>query len=227
LTIKAVIFDLDGTLVNFNLDIKSIRAETIQFLNGQGYPSSLFSLNENIFEMLGKLKVYMKNKGDDEEERKFSGIRKAVMSIADSYESKSTQTTGLMPRVLETLSALRKTGLKMALFTIRGAESTSQLLKRYNLNQFFDAIVTREDVVAVKPDPAHLKAVLKVLGIKPSEAIVVGDSVLDMQCARELDTIAVGVPTGIASPMELIREEPTYLISSITELPNLIRQLKQ
>ncbi len=219
-----MIFDFDGTLVNFNLDVKSIRAEAIQFLNGQGYPSSLFSLNESIFKMLEKLEVCMKNKG--EEERKFTKIKRAVMSIADRYELKANQTTNLMPRVLETVRALRKMGLKIALFTIRG-KSTNLFLKRYNLDQFFDAIVTREDAVAVKPDPAHLREVLKILDIKPNEAVVVGDSMLDMKCARRLDIIAVGVPTGIASPRELAQAGATYLVSSITDLPNLIRQLQK
>jgi len=227
LTIKAVIFDLDGTLVNFNLDIKSIRAETIQFFSGQGYPSSLFSLNENIFKMLEKLQAYMKNKGDEGEERKFTKMKKTVMSIVDRYELKANQTTNLMPRVLETIRALRKMGLKIALFTIRGTKSTNHLLKRYDLNRFFNAIVTREDTVAVKPDPAHLEDVLKILDVKPSEAIVVGDSVLDMKCARKLNMIAVGVNTGLASLMELTHAEATYLISSITDLLTLIRQLEQ
>lgn len=220
-----MIFDFDGTLVNFNLDVKSIRAEAIQFLNGQGYPSSLFSLNESIFKMLEKLEVCMKNRG--EEERKFTKIKRAVMSIADRYELKANQTTNLMPRVLETVRALRKMGLKIALFTIRGTKSTNLFLKCYNLNRFFDAIVTREDAVAVKPDPAHLEEVLKILDIEPSEAVVVGDSMLDMKCARRLDIIAVGVPTGIASPRELAQAGATYLVSSITDLPNLIRQLQK
>jgi HAD superfamily hydrolase (TIGR01509 family) len=225
LTIKAVIFDLDGTLVNFNLDIKSIRAEAIQFLNEQGYASSLFSLNESIFKTLEKLEVYMKNKG--EEERRFTKIKKAVMSIADRHELKATQTTSLMPRVLETVRALKKMGLKMALFTIRGTKSTNNFIKHYDLDRFFDAVVTREDTVAVKPDSAHLEAVVKILDVEPSEAIVVGDSVLDMKCARKLDMIAVGVNTGLASPMELTQAEATYLISSITDLLTLVRQLEQ
>jgi len=223
LTIKAVIFDLDGTLVNFNLDIKSIRAETIRFLKGQGYPSSLFSMKETIYKMLGNLEVYMKTKG--EEASKFSKIKKSVLSIADRYELEATQTTHLIQGVLETVKALRKMRLKTALFTIRGPAATDHFIRQYDVARFFDAVITREDTVAVKPDPAHLKAVLKILRIQPSEAVVVGDSVLDMQCARKLDMIAVGVSTGIASPQELAQAQASYLISSIMEIPRLIQQL--
>jgi len=226
LTIKAVIFDLDGTLINFSLDIKSIRSEAIQFLSGQGYPSNLFSLNESIFKTLDKLEVYLKSK-DEKERGKFTEIKRTVMSIADRYELKVNRTTSLMLGVLETIRALRKTGLKTALFTIRGTKSTNHFLKRHNLNQIFDAVVTRDDVIAVKPDPAHLEMVLKILDVRPSEAIVVGDSVSDIKCARKLGMIAVGVDTGLASPIELTQAEATYLFSSITDLPTLIRQLKQ
>ena len=223
MTIKAVIFDLDGTLVNFSLDTRSLRAETIQFLKGQGYPSSLFSMKEIVHKMLGNLEVYMKTKG--EEASKFSKLKKSVLSIADRYELEATQTTHLIQGVLETVEALRKMGLKTALFTIRGRVATDHFLRRYDVVRLFDAVITREDTVAVKPDPAHLKAVLKILRIQPSEAVVVGDSVLDMQCARRLNMIAVGVSTGIASPQELAQAQASYLISSITEIPRLVQQL--
>lgn len=182
-------------------------------------------MKETIYKMLGNLEVYMKTKG--EEASKFSKIKKSVLSIADRYELKATQTTHLIQGVLETVKALRKMGLKTALFTIRGPAATDHFLRQYDVARLFDAVITREDTVAVKPDPAHLKAVLKILRIQPSEAVVVGDSVLDMKCARKLDMIAVGVSTGIASPQELAQAEATYLISSITEIPSLVQQLNK
>lgn len=59
--IKAVVFDLDGTLVNFNLDYKSLRAEARDFLIRQGVPASVLSINESIFTMLKKTEIFMKN----------------------------------------------------------------------------------------------------------------------------------------------------------------------
>ncbi len=57
MTIKAVVFDLDGTIVKFNLDYKSARAEVIQFLSDHDFPASVFSINESVFEMLKKVEI--------------------------------------------------------------------------------------------------------------------------------------------------------------------------
>jgi len=220
--IRAVILDLDGTIVDFNLDYKSVRAEVIQLLARQGFPSSLFSLNESIFSMMKKAQIYMKNNGRPEDD--FARVRETMLSVANRYELEAAHTTNLMPGVLETLRTLKRMNLKTAIFTVNGEKSTSFILNFFRLEAFFDAIITRESVSAVKPDSAHLEAVLRVLNVEPEEAIVVGDSKWDMRCARKLNVIAVGVATGISSPKELMHAGASYLISSLTDLLTLIQQ---
>ncbi|MFQ6080916.1 MAG: HAD family hydrolase [Candidatus Bathyarchaeia archaeon] len=223
--IKAVVFDLDGTIVDFNLDYKAVRAEVIRFLTQQGLPSSILSLNESIFEMLKKGEICMRNNGKGE--REIARVREAVLSLADRYELEAAHTTSLLPGVIETLKALREMKLKTALFTINSEKSTGYILECFRLKSFFDAIITRESVSAVKPDPAHLEAALRALNVKAEEAMVVGDGVGDMKCARGLDVIAVGVTTGLSSPEELTRAGATYLISSFTDLITLVRRLNK
>jgi len=221
--IRAVILDLDGTIVDFNLDYKSVRAEVIQLLTKQGFPSSIFSLKESIFSMLKKAEICMKNNGRGESD--VMRVKEAVLSVANSHELEAARTTNLIPGVLEALKTLKRMNLKAAIFTVNGEKSTNYLLNHFRLMHFFDAVVTRESVSAVKPDPAHLEAVLRVLNVKPEEAIIVGDSKWDMMCARELNVVAVGVATGISFPKELMRAGATYLISSLTDMPTLIQQL--
>ena len=223
--IKAVVFDLDGTIVTFNIDYKAVRADVIQFLTKQGFPPSIFSLNESIFEMLKKAKIYMRNNGKGEQE--IRKIKEAVLSLADHHELEAARTTSLAPGVLEALKALKRMKLKIGLFTVNGERSTDHILTHFRIKRFFNAWITRESVLAVKPDPAHLEAVLGTLNVKPGEAIVVGDGTGDMKCARELNVIAVGMTTGISSPEELTRAGATYLISSFTNLLTLIRQLSR
>lgn len=225
MTVKAVIFDLDGTLTSFNIDYRSIRAEVRSLLIRAGIPASVLSMNESIFEMLKKTEIFMKTNGQSESS--FMKIRRKALEIAEKYELEAAKTTGLLPGVLETLKTLKRMGLKLGLCTVNGEKSTNYILKKFEIAEFFDAITSRDHVKYVKPNTEHIEGTLKVLNVKPEEAVVVGDSSSDMRCARELKTIAVAVPTGVSNPKELIASGANYLITSITNLPQLIESLNK
>jgi HAD superfamily hydrolase (TIGR01549 family) len=225
MTIKAVIFDLDGTLTSFNIDYRSVRADVRSFLIRAGLPPSVLSLNESIFEMLKKTEIFMKNNG--QLERAFMEIRRKALEIAEKYELEAAKTTGLLPGVLETLKALKKMNLKLGLCTINGEKSTNYILKKFGIADFFDAVTPRDYVKYVKPNTEHVEATLKALNVKTVEVVVVGDGSSDMRCARELKAIAVALPTGVSNPKELIASGANYLITSITDLPTLIEYINK
>jgi len=220
MTIKAVILDLDGTLASFNIDYRSVRADVRGFLIKSGLPASILSINESIFEMLKKAEIFLKNNGRSE--KVFMNIRAKTSAIAEKYELEAAKTTSLLSGVLETLKALKKAGLKIGLCTVNGGKSTNYILKRFSMVEFFDAVTPRDSVKYVKPNTEHLEATLKALGVNPEEAMVVGDGVGDMKSARELRAVAVGLPTGVSSPKELINAGANYFITSITDLPTLV-----
>ncbi len=223
--IKAVIFDLDGTLVAFNLDIKACRTELIKRLTKQHLPRSLFSMTETAFDMLVKIKKYLKAKGIEDQE--FAKIEKMVFSIVESFELKAARTTEMFPGIPETLKALRDMKLKIALCTISGEKAMRYILERFHLEQFFDAVITRENVSEVKPHPDHLEAVLEALNVLPQNAVLVGDSVRDVVCANHLKVLAVGVTTGLSSVEELTLSGAHYIASSANDTPSLILQLNK
>ncbi|MEM2995314.1 MAG: HAD family hydrolase [Candidatus Bathyarchaeia archaeon] len=225
MTIKAVVFDLDGTLASFNIDYRSVRADVRSFLIRAGVPASVLSINESIFEMLKKAKIFMKNSGKSEKE--FMELRNKALGIAEKYELEAAKTTSLLPGVLETLKALKEKNLKLGLCTVNGEKSTGYILKRFGITEFFDAVIPRNNVKNVKPHTEHLEVVLNALEVSPKEVMVVGDSVIDMKCAREVKAIAVAIPTGIANPKELVDSGANYLITAITDLPTLIEYVNR
>jgi len=225
MTVKAVIFDLDGTLASFNIDYRAVRADVRSFLIRAGLPASVLSINESIFEMLKKAEIFMKN--NDKTKSAIEEIRKKALAMAEKYELEAAKTTSLLPGVLDILKALKKMNLKIGLCTINSEKSTSYILKRFGIAEFFDAVTPRDNVRYVKPNTEHLEATLKALEINPEETMVVGDGAGDMKCARELKATAVGLPTGVSSPKELISSGANYFITSITDLPTLIEYINK
>jgi pyrophosphatase PpaX len=223
--VKAVIFDLDGTLVSFNLDYRGLRAEVRGFLMKNGVPASVLSLKESIFEMLKKTELFMRNSGKSAEA--MNEVRREVLGLAEKFELEAARDKSLLPGAEETLKALRRMGLKIGLCTLSGEKSANYVLERLKIADFFDAAVPRDKVDYVKPSSEHLGLVLEALGVAAEDTVVVGDSGVDMQSARELKAIAVGLPTGISTLRQLASRGADYVITSITDLPVLIERLNK
>jgi HAD superfamily hydrolase (TIGR01509 family) len=221
--VKAVIFDLDGTLASFNLDYKTVRAEVKAYLVKRGVPASLLSVNESIFEMLRKTEIFVKN--SSKPSRFLEEIRSEALAMAEKYELEAAMSTSLLPGAVETLKALRRMNLKSGLCTINSEKSMNCILKRFGIADFFDVMVPRNKVNHFKPNPEHVEAALKALGTSAKDTVVVGDSSVDMQSARELRAIAVGLPTGVSTIEQLTSNGANYVITSITDLPLLIEKI--
>ncbi len=223
--VKAVVFDLDGTIASFNLDYKTVRAEVRIYLRRVGVPASVLSVNESIFEMLKKTEIFLKNNGKTAEAMK--KVRNEVLAIAEKHELEAAMTTGLLPGVEETLKVLKQMHLKIGLYTINSEKSVRYILQRFKLKDYFDMVIPRNKVNNVKPHPDHLEATLKALDTKPENAVVVGDSTADMQGAHELKAIAVGLPTGVSNVEQLTHYGANYIITSITDLPVLVEEINK
>lgn len=225
ISIKAAIFDLDGTIVSFNLDYKALRGEVRSYLLRVGVPASVLSLKDSIFEMLEKTAIFVKNSGKSAET--MNEIRSEALAIAEKYELEAAVSTDLLPGVYETLKALKRMDLKIGLFTLNSDKAANYLLQRFKLADFFGVTVPRNKVNFVKPNPEHLEMALKVLGVTPEETVVVGDSNVDMESAKELKAIAVGFPAGASKIAQLMKHGANYIITSITDLPVLIDKINK
>lgn len=223
--IQAVIFDLDGTLANFNLDYKALRAEVRNYLMRIGVPASVLKVNESIFEMLKKAEIFMKNKKKTNEA--FEQVRSQTLAIAEKYEIESASTTSLLPGAVETLKELKRMNLKLGLCTSNSEKAANYILQRFKIDEYFSIMVPRNRVKNVKPNTEQFEMALKNLGVEPQAALIVGDSIADMQSAKELKAIAVGFPTGFSATEQLKTSGANYIITALTDLPTLIKKLNE
>lgn len=224
MVINAVIFDLDGTLANFNLNYKSLRADVRSYLSNHGMPASELSITETIFEMLQKAEIYFKNQGKKTIE--FQAIQNEALAIAEKYELEAASTTSLISGAIETLKNLRKMNIKIALCTISGEKASNLILQKFKISEYFDVVVARNKVKRVKPNPEQFMTALEALGTRPETTLIVGDSKIDMQSAKEIKAIAVGYPTG-TSAKQLTVNGANYIITALTDLPILVEKLNK
>ena len=223
--VKAVIFDLDGTIASFNLDYKSLRGEVRSYLLRVGVPASVLSIKESVFDMLEKTKIYMKN--NRRFDRAMEEIRNEALAIAEKYELEAASNTDILPGAYETLKTLKQLDLKIGLFTLNSGKAANHILQRFKLSSYFSVMVPRNKVNFVKPNPEHLETALKVLGVSPEETVVVGDGEVDMESAKELKAIAVGLSATGSKTKQLINRGANYIITSISDLPILLQKINE
>jgi HAD superfamily hydrolase (TIGR01549 family) len=225
--IEAVIFDLDGTLAHFNLDFKALRGDVRSYLIQKGIPASVLDVNESVFEMLKKAEIYIKNTDKNGKTKSFDEIRSQSFAIAEKYELEAAQTTSLLAGVVEALKELKGQNVKMGVCTINSEKATTYILQRFKIDEYFKVVVPRDKVKYIKPHTEQCEFALKALGVKAKSAIVVGDSVVDMQSANELKAIAVGLTTGVSTKEQLTSNGANYIITSLTDLSVLVKEINK
>jgi len=182
LTLRAVIFDLDGTLINSAIPFKKMKRRIIKLLEDAGVTSNLLDEEMLNFEITRKAVEDLRNKGFSQQY-----IRKTldeVSKIMNEVELESLCDASLISNVPETLKALKNEGLKIGLMTRSCREYAEKILMRFNLSKFFDAIIARDDVENPKPDPSHAIKLLEILDVSPDETLFIGDHWSDAECAR-------------------------------------------
>jgi phosphoglycolate phosphatase len=212
---KAVIFDLDGTLQSLEIDWKALRAELGAFFGRYGQPLLEGPLLEAVDQNVSALVEKGMPAGQAEKLRLEAG------RMMDRAELDSFPKVRIFPNVPEMLSALEERGVRRAVLSRACRNYVDMSLKR--LGRDFDAVLGREDVVRPKPDPEGILLLLERLGCGPAECAVVGDHPFDILAGKRAGTAAAGVLTGAGTRETLTRAGADAVFESAG--PELLRWL--
>lgn len=204
--INTLLFDLDGTLINTNeLIIESFlhtlhsyypdqykREDVLPFIGPTLYDTFTSINPEKTEEMV---KVYRQFNHEQHD------------TLVTEYET-----------VFETIKTLKEHGFKLGIVTTKIRDTVNMGLKLTKLGQFFDVVVTLDDVENAKPHPEPVLNALAQLDSKPEEAIMVGDNHHDVEAGKNAGTKTAGVSWSIKGREYISSYNPDYLLERMSDL---------
>jgi len=208
--LEAVLFDLDGTLIDtVELIRVSFRYATEKVL-GEAIPDEITMAN------VGQpLATPFRHIAPEPAAGPPTVVRgfhiEAHDRLAKSY-----------PGTVETLTAIAARGTVMGVVTSKGTQAAMRGLELFGLTDYFKVIVTADDVTKHKPDPYPLRFAADALDVALEYCVYVGDSPHDMQSAISGNAISVAALWGAFRADEVLAPGPAYALSSIEELPALL-----
>lgn len=210
--LKAVLFDLDGTLLDTrDLILASMRYAYTTVLGAETLPS-----DQDFLSLVGiPLKTQMEMLAAERSQEMFDAYLKRNDQIQDKLLKGFDGTAA-------TLLALQEQGYRMAVVTSKRHVAAMNGLAHIGLAAYFEFLLGADDTSEHKPQPGPLLDAAAIMDLEPEECTYLGDSAYDMLAARAANMFAVGALWGMSTPEALAEAGAEILISHISQLPDAI-----
>ncbi len=193
LRLKAVVIDLDGTLLNTAPDLAEAATRMAAELGLP--PVELATIKTYIGNGVSRLvKRVLTREMDAEPDATL--FAKALPVYEKHYAEVVSRESRPFPGVVEGLEAMKAAGYRLACITNKAEKFTVPLLKDTGLFDYFELILSGDTLAKRKPDPLPLQHACRYFGIAPSELLLIGDSLNDTQAARAAGCPVFCVPYG-------------------------------
>ena len=211
MSMKLIIFDLDGTLADSLPDL----ADATNFMLAQCNRGKLDP--EQVRKLIGQgarrlVERALEGAGEEEVEE---GL-KVFLAYNDRHIADRTR---LYPGVPETLQRLSATGCQLAVVSNKNEALCRKLLRLFRIDHYFAAVLGADSLPFRKPSPEPLLKLLRDFSVTPGEAVMVGDSINDIAAGKGAAVATVGCAFGYGDPDEL--RDADYLVDEFGWLPEL------
>ena len=212
---STVIFDLDGTLLN---TIADLSAAGNRVCRTHGWPE--FSTAE-FQAMVGHGIPNLVSRFSPEEARTPEQLKNTLAEFSACYDACCMDDTAPYPGIPELLSRLRASGIRMAVYSNK-ADAFSQRLITHYFPGMFDLVRGKVEGIPVKPDPTGIRRILSRLSARAEEALVVGDSSVDIRTGQNAGADTCGVTWGFRSRESLAEAGAAHLADTPEQLEAVI-----
>jgi phosphoglycolate phosphatase len=215
MTIRAVLFDLDGTLVDSLEDLTDA-------VNHMRETFSLLPLTYRaVRQMIGKgaknlIRLALPDSSVNDVER-------GLQLFIDFNTEHITDKSRLYQDAAETLKCLQVIDIRLAVVSNKNEQLSNLILQHLGIHHFFGIICGGDTFSEMKPSPLPLLRIIDQLGVAPHEAVMVGDSINDIEAGRQAGIVTIGCRWGFGNPDEL--DGSDYLAYSCKDIFSIIQNL--
>lgn len=223
IAVRAIAFDLDGTLLDTIHDLASAVNALLEELGHAALPKA------EIRDMVGKgmatlvRRALARATGVSPAAIEDGEVASALAAYQRHYAARLGRETKAFPGLTETLTRLRSMGFPLAIVTNKATRFVRPHLERAGIAGYFAQVVGGDDLPAKKPDPAPLLHVAAAFGIAPAQLLMVGDSGNDVAAARAAGCPVLVLPYGYSEGTPVQSLDADGIVPSLLAIPDRVR----
>lgn len=211
---KAIIFDLDGTLLDTSKDICENLNKTFK-----NFSLPEISLERTI-ELVGNGARKLIESAVGERDADF--IEKVYLDFSKRYAESDNNLTCLYPGEREVLQNFKNAGIKLAILTNKPQGATEHVFAKFLANFGFNIVLGQTEYRPLKPNPTSVFEILKSFEVEKKDCIFVGDGEADIQTAKNAGVDCACVLWGFRSRKQLKKAGGKLFVSSFSELEKIV-----
>lgn len=219
--VKAVVFDLDGTLMDSKIDYEKMGNRIRELLVSRGLPEPLED-RRKVYRVISGGAATLREYGLPE--ASLEATMAEMETIMNDIELEALDAMELKPYARTVVAELHGEGLGLGVATRSHREYTLRGLKRYDMLRFFHQVVARDDVPYPKPDPRHLLYTIRLLGVDPGDTLFIGDTTTDLQTADAAGVEFIGYWRDESWAQRLMEGGCSRIVKDLREIPRLVKE---
>ena len=217
MTVRAVLFDLDGTLID---SLEDLTAAVNHMLGSFGQEALT---TDRVRRLVGRgaRNLVQRALGSDEPET----LDRAVTLFSDFNASHIADRSRVYPGVTELLADLKNNGIRLSVVSNKPAHLCGSILQTLGIAPFFDTVAGGDSYPDMKPSPLPLISICEQLGCGTAEAVMVGDSINDIEAGRRAGIATIGCSWGYGDSSEL--DGADFLAGTSRDIFDIIRRIRE
>jgi phosphoglycolate phosphatase len=211
-SIGEMLFDFEGTLVDFQWKLFEAIEETLEMLWNMGFTKDMIHSRKYSTLMTEALQSAADIGLSPDR------VREKIYCVYERYDADALTRWALRSGVRDFLNSIKMEGIRTGIVSNVGGKSIAKALLTFNLEDCFDIVISRNDVMNLKPDPEGLNVAIEKLMIGKDRVMLVGDSLDDINAARNAGIRVMIITDGENVKEDILAARPDHVIQSYEEL---------